>query len=129
MRRCPVADIYKPGEIVDIAIKGVRVLDQRRDGTVVVRCDDNSPDGWRMPPQAAIVRVAPAEWPPRKGDLWRDCEGELWLAFPYGFGGGEIRLTAGIGDTVTADWVLVEYGPLTLVHRESAAEAETADAR
>jgi hypothetical protein len=47
----------QPGDIVDITIKGVRIVKERPDGTVVISCEDDKVHGvWPMPPQAAITR-------------------------------------------------------------------------
>lgn len=54
---------FQAGETVDITIKGVRVLTQHSDGTVVVKCDDDT-GGWRMPPQAAIERAGTPQGTP-----------------------------------------------------------------
>lgn len=61
------------GDLVDIAIKGVRVTDVRPDGSVVIACYDDRVHGvFPMPPQAAIKCVTPANWPPQPGDVWSD---------------------------------------------------------
>jgi hypothetical protein len=129
-----VADTFKPGEVVDITIKGVRVHQLDDHGCVSILADSHHPDAhhgaiqdsFQMPPQAAVTRVAPAEWPPQVGDLWRDQFGDLWFAY-QGYGpDGEtyVGLRCAI-DKVTEAWgdqivhsVNQEYGPLTLVHRE-----------
>jgi hypothetical protein len=115
---------YKPGDIINIVIKGVRVRHQADDGVVTIWDDENR--CFSMPPQAAIERVAPPEWPPRLGDLWRDRDGDLWFA-STGYGPDDeeyvdLRCVKakplqawGPGSVWT---VLGEYGPLTLVRRE-----------
>lgn len=46
----------KPGDTVDVVIKGVRIVGERPDGTVVINCEDDRAHGvWPMPPQAAIT--------------------------------------------------------------------------
>lgn len=84
----------------------------------------------------AVVRrggVAPAEWPPRPGDLWRTDddeglwvallqvtkhiqEGALWLMQVYG------------GDEITHEDLLAKFGPdvLRLVYREEQGGGEPA---
>jgi hypothetical protein len=48
----------QPGPLVDITIKGVRIVQERPDGTVVINCEDDRARGvWPMPPQAAIKRA------------------------------------------------------------------------
>lgn len=64
---------FQPGELVDIAIKGVRVDAVHANGTPDIIAEDSEglATVWALPPQAKVERVAPAEWPPRAGDLWR----------------------------------------------------------
>ena len=64
---------FKPGEIVDITIKGARVVNWSPfiyELTVEHGADANSDrtafDLTRD--QVTVERVAPAEWPPRPGD-------------------------------------------------------------
>lgn len=66
-----------------------------------------------------VERVAPAEWPPRHKDVWRDGDDNLWIArvLPTNDGGTDIELH-GIEDAHSAQVMLAQYGPLTLVHRE-----------
>ncbi|WP_055477657.1 hypothetical protein [Sphaerimonospora mesophila] len=115
----------KIGTIVDITIKGVRVLARHSDGAVVVKCDDDK-GGWAMPPQAAITPVAPAEFPPQLGDLWRDRDGDLWFAITaYDMDGDAYVAFCSPQRKSVDDWgehgvyhVAEHYGPLALVHRE-----------
>ncbi|MFI7628452.1 hypothetical protein [Microbispora rosea] len=120
---------FKVGEVVDITIKGVRINNEDADGIVTVLADNplGATTRYEMPPQAAIERVGPAEWPPQPGDLWRDQRGGLWFA-------------ADIHDVDETDvpeivmvWTHEDYrlrpdllnqrsGPLTLVHREELAD-------
>ena len=55
-----MSEQLKPGEYVDVTIKGVRVVEQDEHGCVTVRADahDGGPAHWPMPPQAAVSRVA-----------------------------------------------------------------------
>jgi hypothetical protein len=76
---------FKPGEIVDIAIKTATVCDMT--GSHPPTLHFTVPTGrnisWSMPldnPQITVERVAPAEWPPRVGDIWHDADGERWFA-------------------------------------------------
>lgn len=105
----------RPGEVVDITIRGVRVTgDQGPRGTTTIA--DEHGDHYVMPPQAAIERVEPEFWPPIGGDLWRDAFGELWFCrvdpSPYLIASSDRYHGA-------APHVLLDgRGPLTLVHRE-----------
>lgn len=109
----------KPGDLIDVTIKGVRVA-RPRSATSVTILDEHDV-AYQMPPQAAIERVIPAGWPPRHHDVWRDRFGDLWIV--------RVLLSAhddrtyiemhGVGDDVfAADTMLAKYGPMTLVHRE-----------
>lgn len=114
----------QPGEIIDIAIKGVRAVGEDRNGCVSII--DEHGHHYDMPPQAAIKRVAPPEWPPRLGDLWRDRFGDLWFG-SQGYGPDNEHYVAfqcavtkhleSWGPQAAADANRL-YGPLTLVHRE-----------
>lgn len=109
---------FKPGEIVDITIKGARVVDvaHLKDCEVGVSFEcDYGEYGWAIPlgpPEVTVERVSPAEWPPRPGDVWLDAEGRAWTALR----GRMFPVTSTRGES--ADAALAIYGPLTLVHRE-----------
>ncbi len=68
------------GEIVDVTLKGVRLHEMDEHGCVQVAAEahDGGPAHWWMPPQAQVERVAPADWPPREKDVWRDHDGDNW---------------------------------------------------
>ncbi len=120
---------YTPGEIVDITIKGVRVqchTDEDTlefeyttelgtvEGVVAVDCAN-----------VTVERVAPAEWPPQTGDLWRDQRGNVWFAADLHdieeTDRPEIYMVAAYGDHhVVPDRCNENFGPLTLVRREEA---------
>lgn len=119
---------FQPGEIVDISIKGVRISDTSH---IRVAIQDESGEVWVLPPQAAITRIAPAEWPPRPGDLWRDKHGELWFIHKSAFAGqGDDvlmgRTANGLRWAEDADVLLADNSPMTLVRREED-EAHDAD--
>ncbi|MGH3379525.1 MAG: hypothetical protein ACRDP6_32800 [Actinoallomurus sp.] len=117
----------RPGELVDVTIKGVRVDAVHPDGTPDIIADDS--DGlatvWVLPPQAAIERVAPAEWPPQPGDLWRDRDGDLWFGL-LDDNDEELLTVLSPGRTSKHpafidsgnDTIQRDHGPLALVHRE-----------
>lgn len=124
---------YRPGEIVDVTIKGVRIaatedaippMDPR--GLLVIA--DEHGDLYPLPPQAAITRVAPAHWPPQEGDVWRrDADGLNWFGVlidnddttdsPY------VLLTCSRSSKDRygrpCDEALYTFGPFTLTHRVS----------
>lgn len=123
---------YKPGEIVDITIRGARVLANGTDDLgrpflefthgeqnvlAAVERDDHA---------VTIERVTPAEWPPQPGDLWRDSDGDVWFAYGLVFDGDGLKaLRCANGAKVLGPWgsddVNQQYGPLVLVHREDGA--------
>lgn len=121
---------FKFGEIVDVVIKGVRVVEAER-LSVTIKADDGK--HYCMPVQAAIERVAPAEWPPQTGDLWRDQHGHVWfgqLVDSYEDAGEPfvpfVELVPASASTRKPYYhgsdqpeeVSQVHGPLTLVHRE-----------
>lgn len=133
------AEQFEVGEHVDITIRNVKVVNTFKDTplnastrTVLVfklPSEDTERDRSYTAPiydDVTVKRVAPAEWPPQPGDLWRDREGELWFAYvvheqrssyvdmrceddgkglpPFGDDG-----VGGVNE---------RFGPMTLVHRE-----------
>jgi hypothetical protein len=108
---------FQVGEIADITIKGVRIaavpIAGQNDTFAII---DEHGNRYRMPPQAAVERVAPADWPPQPGDLWRDQGGTLWFAVE-----SETRavvLTCNGKNRRPAVAISDLYSPLTLVHRD-----------
>lgn len=61
-------DEIKSGDLVTVTVKGVR-LGATSDIRVTVT--DERGELWVLPPTSEVERVAPAEWPPQVGDLWR----------------------------------------------------------
>lgn len=125
---------FQPNEIVDVVIKGVRVAEESPVGLVTIV--DEHGGHFAMPPQAAIERVAPAEWPPRPGDIWAGPQNERWFALKYygdfddpkdfkgcnSDGWRVVLMPMQIGPYGNSekepDDALRTRGPLTLVHRE-----------
>ena len=68
---------FRPGEIVDITIKGVRVVSHP--SASLVRIADEHGATFDMPAQAAIERLTPEHWPPMTGDIWEDGDGRQWF--------------------------------------------------
>lgn len=109
---------YQPGEIVDITIRGARVGHLAANGFLNVFVD-GVPLTVDLVDAVTVERRAPAEWPPRPGDLWRDRNGDLWFAFRD----HEIFLIPSYPTTASVDGrppddVMQKVGPLTLVHRD-----------
>lgn len=74
-------------------------------------------------PRVSIEHVAPSEWPPRTGDVWRDRHGSPWFAVNVTDTAEtdvpEITMVAAHEDyRRTPDKLLQTCGPVTLVHRE-----------
>lgn len=118
---------FQPGEIVNVVIKGVRVTGDQGPRHTLTIADEHGTH-YVMPPQAAIERVAPREWPPCAGDLWRDRNGDVWYALLVDdddaageryvlLRPGRTSKDTGVGANL-AD-VLEWHGPMTLAHRES----------
>lgn len=125
---------YQPGEIVDVTIRG-RILPPKYEGEPLqVAYHEVSPGVQatieiRHPDAGSVTveRVAPPEWPPRPGDLWRDSAGRVWFGIDttdYDDSDG-IRVEMASPDQYAfgrnlPDEVNRRYGPMTLVHREDA---------
>lgn len=115
---------YKVGEVVDITIKGARIIEVSGQSIVYTYPGLHTLARSAVAPDAEAVtveRVAPAEWPPRKGDLWRDRQGDLWFArIADGDDWSTLVLTCDVPYAFSdPDKVLATYAPLTLVHREA----------
>lgn len=133
---------FVTGEVVDITIKGARVqaddLDDVGFRTITVTHGEiNNSLHVQQGDDVTIERVAPAEWPPRPGDLWRDREGELWFAAQHwpdyddvkdcrgmnGTGWRPVLVPVHLGEQgspARPEDVIQPCGPFTLVHREPA---------
>ena len=126
---------FRPGELVRLTIEGVvqepRLSDP--DGLIRIQYAEVQPGIWTEvrvdhldAKSVAIERVAPVEWPPRYGDLWRDAHGELWFAYRHESGGDyprtELRLQQASSHAYSGQmWpekLLSERGPVELVRRE-----------
>lgn len=116
---------FRPGELVRATITG-RI--SRVDGTQI-HITYESPDdlgigsttgrkvhGFSLVTVGdgvSVQRIAPPEWPPQEGDLWRDGQGCTWFAMnPHRI------LRSGIIRDMVPERALAEYGPMTLVRRE-----------
>lgn len=115
---------FQPGELVDIIIRGARVVQLARPGYLRVDLD-TGPQLAIMAdhPAVTVERVAPAEWPPRPGDVWRDRDGSPWFAATVIERGGNavVRMLSGLGHEPSYQYpatFVQRSGPLTLVHRE-----------
>lgn len=121
---------YRPGELVKVTIRG-RVHALANATGYVLALDYDTSDGIEHQmriitdsPSVTVERVAPAEWPPRPGDLWRDRHGSVWFAFrdPRGW----VLMQAGdptSDQKPQPETVITKHGPLELMHREPEAGA------
>lgn len=120
---------FQPGEIVDVRIRGVRILGDADNGATGAFGSGAGADQFYIPPQAEITHRAPAEWPPRHRDLWQDGNGTLYFAYSAGvceeqFGDLEtdapdapIRLVDDNGSHIEVEDALQTFGPLALIRR------------
>jgi hypothetical protein len=117
---------FKPGEIVDITITGARVIGVDGNGIGDLEVSYSTDLGTYEAvfaidtPAVNVARVAPAEWPPQVGDVWRDTRGEThWVTGSKQYGAEHLYSRDGKGHR--PDVVNQRFGPLTLVHREAVA--------
>lgn len=129
---------YKIGEIVSITIREARVTNsypqtlRDRDMSVLNRSTVLVVDylgGTERSlavnvdaPNVSVEKVAPAEWPPRIGDVWTDRNGRPWFAIDATDENNEGLLELhGISTYVygstSPEHVNRQYGPMTLVQR------------
>lgn len=124
---------YQPGDRVRVTVEGVVdeiYGDRKQLTTIVYASSETEATGVTFVntgPGVAFERLAPAEWPPQAGDVWRDRDGDRWLAVPDENGSGKIMLADDHG-AEPPRFVYKRYAPLTLVHREQQAAGNTADA-
>lgn len=79
---------FQVGEVVDITIKGARVVSHGNDVLTVDHQILREPwnGNWRrvhlctLSDAVTVERVAPAYWPPQQGDVWSSVEPVLWFA-------------------------------------------------
>lgn len=117
---------YQPGDIVDITIRGARVVDIYRpdDGkgenlrfTYTARDGEQWPCAvWAQAPSVVIKQADPFGWPPRHKDVWRDRNGTLYLVVETHR--GDLLMNGTDCGRHGIDYVARAHGPLTLVHRE-----------
>lgn len=112
------------GEIVDITIRGARIHAVHGDpDTNALTIGIEHAASWTtavpMVDSVTVERVAPPEWPPQAGDLWRDRRGLLWFARELTDDDDEP-----VVDLVSVDHVNLyqpveqQFGPMAMVRRE-----------
>lgn len=119
---------FSVGEVVDISIRGARVVNtypEHHSGvqvanTLVVKYGADSTRSLAvntLNPEVTVTRVAPKEWPPQPGDVWRNEHGvKLFATEPFE---GQTDLRSTRGDVFEKPETALEHlGPLKLVYRE-----------
>jgi hypothetical protein len=120
---------FKSGDLLDVTISA-RVVEIVPGGAI--RLTFRQPEHLRASPMPLVLplnspdigyeRVAPAEWPPVAGDLWRDGHGDVWFAYTVHPDGTLRMVTAnGLRWSDGHDGQLEDNAPWTLVHREGSA--------
>ncbi|MFC0504270.1 hypothetical protein [Micromonospora costi] len=134
---------FKPGELVDITIEHAIVAEAKPD-VLAVNLPGTKPGeitGFITinPTRAGVTvaRVAPADWPPRHGDMWRDNDNLLWFVSLRESGHEFPRLETVFTPadarqvdrfaSYEAGRLLAQRGPMTLVHREHPDSAESGE--
>jgi len=126
-----MSEEFRPGELVNITIRGARVMRREHandDPAFFVVIPPNCADRTEIPlPRNGITveRVAPPEWPPFAGDLWRDAVGNLWFASMVG--ARHLEMCPAYRDhegALDPQQLLRQGAPLALVHREPAEAGE-----
>lgn len=109
---------YERGELVNLELRRVPVVSA--DGTHLV-CSLPAGERLVLPLDhhgLTVTRVAPREWPPQAGDVWRGTAGERWFA--RATDEDEVILLSDRvhGGNVWPGEMLDSYGPAALVWRE-----------
>lgn len=113
---------FRHGEIVDVTVVGLRVLAHDKFGLLVER-RDGSTFSVQLDEQTVVTRVIPAEGEPEPGDVWRDVNETVWLAFEdFDEVSGSLTLMCSqdphrFGSEMEPRRVNHLYGPLELVYR------------
>lgn len=117
---------FAPGEIVDVTIKGATVCDTTGSSppNIHFTVETGLNVSWSMPlnhDAITVTRLAPPEWPPRQGDLWRDKHGDLWFTHTVQPLASGLRMVTadGLRWSEGHEGQLTDNSPWTLVHRES----------
>ena len=128
----PSPEGFQPGERVDITIRRARVVDVLHSGGLrFVEIDTETGGGTIAVPlpdetdTISVERVAPAEWPPRVGDVWIDHLDRAWFGTvapcDYEVDGGVWLVSADdFRDGQTPESLLQWRGPVRLDHRGAA---------
>jgi hypothetical protein len=112
---------YEPGELVDLAIRGARVVETTSGHLQLEVGGGDLFIATVMLPSVYIVRVAPKEWPPRPADVWVSEDGRLWFArASEDYRDDEARMVSADPDSPSesAGTVLNHFGQMRLVYRQ-----------
>lgn len=117
------AQRFEVGELVDIAIRGARVVDTAGQGFAPLLALDVDGERLEVAPSASltVTRVAPREWPPRPADVWASGDGRLWFArASEDYSYDQARMVSADPDSPSesAGTVLNHFGQMRLVYRE-----------
>jgi hypothetical protein len=106
---------FKPDEVIDITLKGVRVRDLAPRGEQWLAGEIGG-FSITLPLCAAGLTAEHAIPDVRPGDLWRDRDGTVW----FGIEGddGHTYLMCSADHSLPVLDAVREWGPLTSVHRE-----------
>ena len=108
----------KPGELINVAIKGARVDDVLAED-VSLFAGTYRFDLVLNAPGVTVERVASAEWPPQAGDVWEDRLGSKWFAFRDSHGCVLMQPSdPTVSLSLSPEEVLDNVGPLTLAYRD-----------
>jgi hypothetical protein len=123
---------FQPDELVDVLLKGVCVVTGGDPSLeIVYRGGDRELYALYIKadsPNLVVTRVAPAEWPPRIGDLWADAHGGEWWCRPeHTEADAEAYLQSQKGGIDDPEWVMRQHGPMTLAYRKGWTPAPAAD--
>ncbi|MEV4458499.1 hypothetical protein [Microbispora sp. NPDC049633] len=120
----------RPGDRVRVTITGIvreaYAGDRKYFTTIAYASSETDTMCVTLPssvPGVAFEYLAPAEWPPRPGDLWHDRAGDPWFAGQADFD-EPVRMIGRSGTAYPDDpeVLLRAWGPMTLVHRQDEAK-------
>lgn len=107
---------FEVGELVDVVIKGARIVEADATGVMVEAKDMDAM--WLDLSAVTVTRVAPKEWPPRSGDVWRGVGGERFFARATDDDDVILLSERTHGGNAWPNEMLASYGPAELVWRE-----------
>lgn len=120
-----IYDTYRVGELVNVAIMGARVMGIDDVGLVRLSIGNWQPIVNLRTAGVTVTRVAPADWPPRAGDVWNDNDqDELpgspcdWHVLPRRLGDDELVMHVDSSSPgITPSDFIAQYPAARLVRR------------